>query len=126
MKCNFFRKSDKFRVERIQKINQEKCFKVTDKNGNGRKVTHKGFVQYLGQLGSEHHFRVKVLRTNPPPSIGKKLNFDSRRKWKIATYNVGTLNDKRIQLMDFLSEENVDVLGLQETRRTADMELIMF
>lgn len=30
MKCNFFRKSDEFRVERIQKINQEECFKVTD------------------------------------------------------------------------------------------------
>ena len=56
--------------------------------------------------------------------MGKKLKFDSRRNWKIATYNVGTLNDKRIQLIGFLTKENVDVLGIQETRRTTDMESI--
>ena len=124
MKCNFFRKSDNFRVERMQKINQEKCFKVTDKNGNGSEVTQKVFVRSLGQLGKKYHFRVKVFRSNPHPNMGKELKFDSRRKWKIATYNVGTLNDKRTQLIGFLSEENVDVLGIQETRRTTDMESI--
>ena len=56
--------------------------------------------------------------------MDKRLKFDSIRKWKIAIYNVGTLNNKRIQLIGFLSKENVDVLGIQETRRKADMESI--
>ena len=61
---------------------------------------------------------MKVFRKDPPPNMGKKLRFDSRRNWKIATIG------KLIQLIDFLTKENVNILGIQETRRTADIEPI--
>ena len=49
---------------------------------------------------------------------GKKIQFDRRLVYGVATHNVGTAKGKKKDIVSYMDEVGVNVLALQETKRT--------
>lgn len=101
------------RVSVLRKIGQERFFKVT---GSG--IIDAKLVTPLSLLGNQMGFKVRVMFQNPRRPKGKKFQFDRRLVYGFATHNVGTAKKKKIEILNYMNEVDVNVLALQETKRT--------
>ena len=49
---------------------------------------------------------------------GKKIQFDRRLVYGVATHNVGTVKGRKSEIESYMDKVDVNVLALQETKRT--------
>lgn len=104
------------RIKKISKLGRERCFEITS---SGR--IEDGFVRELEEYGGRIGFRVKVLSAVPYMPFRCPSPPRYRASWVMCTHNVATLrgNEELVVLMCHQSE--VDILCLQETKRTLSM-----
>ena len=71
-------------------------------------------------------FRVEVMLQNPRRPRGpkgKKIQFDRRLVYGVATHNVSTAKGKKKEIVNYMDEVGANVLALQETKRTLGSEM---
>ena len=83
----------------------------------------------LTVLGNKMKFRVVVMMQNPrrprgpKGSKGKKIQFDRRLVYGVATHNGRTEKGKKKDIVSYMAEVGANVLALQETKRTLGSEM---
>ena len=66
-------------------------------------------------------FRVGVMFRNPRRPRGpkgKKIQFDRRLEYGVATHNGRTVKGRKMEIVNYMDEVGANVLALQETKRT--------
>ena len=82
-----------------------------------------------GQSGNQMGFRVGVMFQNPrrprgpKGPKGKKIQFDRRLVYGVATHNGRTAKGRKSVIESYMDEVGVNVLALQETKRTLGSEM---
>ena len=71
-------------------------------------------------------FRVGVMFRNPRRPRGpkgKKIQFDRRLEYGVATHNGRTVKGRKMEIVNYMDEVGANVLALQETKRTLGSEM---
>ena len=71
-------------------------------------------------------FRVGVMFQNPRRPRGpkgKKIQFDRRLEYGVATHNGRTVKGRKKDIVSYMDEVGVSVLALQETKRTLSSKM---
>ena len=75
----------------------------------------------LTVLGNKMGFRVVVMMQNPRRPRGpkgKKIQFDRRLVYGVATHNGHTVKGRKKDIESYMKEVGANILALQETKRT--------
>ena len=104
------------RVKKISKLGRERCFEIS----SSARIED-GFVKDLAEYGGRIGFRVKVLSAVPYMPFRCASPPRHQASWVVCTHNVATLRGNEELVMLMCHQREVDILCLQETKRTLDM-----
>ena len=104
------------RVKKISKLGRERCFEIS----SSARIED-GFVKDLAEYGGRIGFRVKVLNAVPYMPFRCASPPRHQASWVVCTHNVATLRGNEELVMLMCHQREVDILCLQETKRTLDM-----